>query len=65
MAYKSVEEAVATILANAKTGKFCNDYPMPGSNFTKERMEASKAAGVGKDPRPFTQGRGTLRGRVR
>ena len=65
MAYKSVDEAVATILANLKTGKFCNDYPMPGSNFTKEKMDASKAAGVGKEPRPFTQGRGTLRGRVK
>jgi len=64
MAFKSIEEATATILANLKTGKFCNGYPMPGSNFTKEKMDASKAAGVGKEPRKFTQGRGTYRGRV-
>ncbi len=64
MAYKDVAEAAATILANMKTGKFCNGYPMPGSNFTKEKMDASKAAGVGKALRPFTQGRGTKYGRV-
>lgn len=65
MAYKDVNEAVAAILANLKTGKFCNDYPMPGSNFEKSKMDANKAAGVGKEPRPFTQGRGTYRGRVK
>lgn len=65
MPYKTAEEAAAALLANLKNNRFCNDYPMPGSNFTKEAMDASKAAGVGKEPRPFTQGRGTLRGRVK
>lgn len=65
MAGKSVDEMVAQVLANLKTGHQCNGYPMPGSNFTKEAMDASKAAGVGKEPRSFTQGRGTLRGRVK
>ena len=64
MPYKTAEEAAAAILQNLKTGKFCNSYPMPGSNFEKQKMEASKAAGVGKEPRAFTQGRGTYRGRV-
>lgn len=62
---KTVEEMTAQVLKNLKTGYQCMDYPMPGSNFTKEAMDASKAAGVGKEPRPFTQGRGTLRGRVK
>lgn len=62
---KTVEEMTAQVLANLKTGYQCSHYPMPGSNFTKEKMDASKAAGVGKEPRPFTQGRGTYRGRVK
>lgn len=62
---KNIDEMTAQVLAHLKTGKFCNDYPMPGSNFTKEKMDAAKAAGVGKEPRKFTQGRGTYRGLVK
>lgn len=65
MATKDVAEMTAQVLAHLKTGKFCNGYPLPGSNFTKEKMDASKAAGVGKEPRKFTQGRGTYRGLVK
>ena len=61
---KTVEEMAAQVLANLKTGRQNMSYPMPGSNFTVEKMDASKAAGVGKEPRKFTQGRGTYRGRV-
>lgn len=65
MATKDVAEMTAQVLAHLKTGKFCNGYPLPGSNFTVEKMDASKAAGVGKEPRKFTQGRGTYRGLVK
>lgn len=61
---KTAAEMAAQVLAHMKTGKFCNSYPMPGSNFEKQKMDASKAAGVGKAPRGFTQGRGTKYGRV-
>lgn len=62
---KTVEQMTAQVLANLKTGYQCMTYPQPDSNFTKEKMDASKAAGVGKEPRPFTQGRGTYRGLVK
>lgn len=62
---KSIDEMTAQVLANLKTGKQNCGYPMPGSNFTKEKMDAAKAAGVGKEPRKFTQGRGTYRGLVK
>lgn len=62
---KTVDQMTAQVLANLKTGYQCSHYPMPDSNFSKEKMDASKAAGVGKEPRPFTQGRGTYRGRVK
>jgi len=65
MATKSIDEMTRQVLENLKTGKFCGAYPMPGTNFTKEKMDASKAAGVGKEPRKFTQGRGTYRGLVK
>jgi len=65
MATKDVAEMTAQVLAHLKTGHQCNSYPMPGTNFTKEKMDASKAAGVGKEPRKFTQGRGTYRGLVK
>lgn len=64
MAYKSVDEAVATILANLKTGKFCNDYPMPGSNFTKEAMDNRILLGRGKELPAPKKGKVKLGGKV-
>jgi hypothetical protein len=43
---KTIDQMTAQVLANLKTGYQCMSYPMPDSNFTKERMDATKAAGV-------------------
>jgi hypothetical protein len=43
---KTVDQMVAQVLANLKTGYQCLKYPQPDSNFSKERMDATKAAGV-------------------
>jgi hypothetical protein len=64
MATKDVAEMTAQVLAHLKTGKFCNDYPMPGSNFTKEKMDAAKAAGVGKGLPAPKKGKVKLGGKV-
>jgi hypothetical protein len=48
MPYKTAEAAAAAILANLRTGYQCSGYPQPSSNFEKQKMDASKAAGVGK-----------------
>ena len=62
---KTIEQMTAQVLANLKTGYQCMQYPQPDSNFSKERMDASKAAGVGKEPRPFkTSGKVKLGGKV-
>lgn len=62
---KTVEQMTAQVLANLKTGYQCQHYPISDTRFTVEKMNPSKAAGVGKEPRPFTQGRGTYRGLVK
>lgn len=43
---KTIDQVVAQVLANVKTGYQCHSYPMPDSNFSVEKMDASKAAGV-------------------
>ena len=48
---KSVDQMVAQVLANLKTGYQCLQYPQPDSNFSKEKMDASKAAGVKGPPK--------------
>jgi hypothetical protein len=57
---KTVEQMTAQVLANLKTGYQCMSYPMPDSNFTKERMDASKAAGV-KGPAKSAKRQGTVK----
>ena len=61
---KTVEEMTAQVLKNLKTGYQCLDYPMPGSNFTKEAMDASKAAGVGKGLPAPRKGKVKLGGKI-
>lgn len=57
MPYKSIEEAAATVLANMKTGKFCGYYPLTSTPFTKEKMDASKAAGIEKKDKSIYKGK--------
>lgn len=61
---KTVEQMTAQVLANLKTGYQCQHYPQPDSNFTKERMDASKAAGVGKGLPAPKKGKVKLGGKV-
>lgn len=62
---KSVDQMVAQVLANLKTGYQCLKYPQPDSNFEKSKMDAAKAAGIGKEPRQFkTSGKVKLGGKV-
>lgn len=62
---KTIDQVVAQVLANVKTGYQCHSYPMPDSNFSVEKMDAAKAAGIGKEPRPFkTSGKVKLGGKV-
>lgn len=64
MAGKSVDEMVAQVLANLKTGYQCTHYPQPSSNFDKVKMDASKAAGIGKPLPPPKKGKVKLGGKV-
>lgn len=61
---KTIDEMTAQVLANLKTGKQNCDYPMPGSNFTKEKMDAAKAAGAGKGLPAPKKGKVKLGGKV-
>jgi len=54
---KTIDQMTAQVLANLKTGYQCMTYPQPDSNFTKDRMDASKAAGIVKKDQSVYKGK--------
>ena len=64
MATKDVAEMTAQVLAQLKTGKFCGDYPMPGSNFEKQKMDNNILLGRGKGLPAPKKGKVKIGGKV-
>lgn len=61
---KDAESVASQIIANFKTGKFLNGYPLPGSQFTKEAMDNRVLLGRGKALPASKKGRVQLGGKV-